>query len=236
MTQIVSPTRQQPKASLNFSHNRLFAQLATADQAALSKISQRFELSSQQILGAPSSPERRVYFPTSASVALVVRHAGTTGLALGLVGREGAVGAHLALGLDPGIFTLLVQSAGSAWCVEGAELEALARVRPALLLTLSKYLWTLAQEVAIFAAFAQLNDVKPRLARWILTSYSRSHSKELSLTQIHLAAMLGVRRASITLAALELKAEGLVEYRRGKLLVSNVKGLEAVAASAGRSG
>jgi CRP-like cAMP-binding protein len=217
----------KPKALLNLNHNKLFSQLTLADQASLQKISHRQELSARQVLGSPQSNERTAYFLTGASVALLAGGGGRPGLALGLVGLEGAVGVQFALGLDPGIFTFLVQTPGTAWSVEGAALESLCRQRPEILLVLSRYLWTMTQEMAVFAAFAQVSDVKPRLARWILTSYSRSHRKELTLTQVHLAEMLGVRRASITLAAVELKAEGLIEYRRGKLLVLDMMGLEA---------
>lgn len=216
---------------MNLTENKLFAKLTPADQASLQKISARTELQARDVVGAPAMRDRHVYFLTSASVALLVRGPDKPGLAVGLVGPEGAVGAHFALGMEPGIFTWQVQTPGTAWCIEGPALERLTQRRPALMLTLSKYMWELAQEVAALAAFAQLNDVKPRLARWILSSYSRSRLKELTLTQLHLAEMLGVRRASITLAAVELKAQGLVEYRRGKLLVLDMPGLEAAAAA-----
>jgi two-component system sensor histidine kinase UhpB len=41
------------------------------------------------------------------------------------VGHEGAVGVHFALGLAPGIFTFLVQTPGTAWCIDGAALQRL---------------------------------------------------------------------------------------------------------------
>lgn len=214
---------------MNLTHNRLFSQLTPADQAALQKISSRQELSARQVLGSPEIHARNAYFLTGASVALVVKEGTDLGLALGLVGHEGAVGLQFALGLGFGVFTLLVQTPGTAWIVDGAALERLCHQRPALLFTLSSYVWTMTQELAVFAAFAQVSDIKPRLAHWILTSYSRSRRKELTLTQLHLAEMLGVRRASITLAAVELRAAKLIEYRRGKLLVLDAAGLEAVA-------
>lgn len=159
-----------------------------------------------------------------------------SGLALGLVGHEGAVGIQFALGLDAGIFTLRVQTPGVAWRADGAALELLTRDRPSVLLALSRYLWSLSQEVAVFAALAQLSEVKPRLARWILTSYSRTHHRDLLLTQVHLAEMLGVRRASVTLAAIELKSDGLIRYSRGRLTVLDEAGLAAMAGASASGG
>ena len=51
----------------------------------------------------------------------------------------------------------------------------------------------------------------------------------MRLTHEHLAAMLGVRRVSVTLAAAELRAARLVAYQRGRLRVLDWAGLEATA-------
>lgn len=219
---------EKPRGDLNLIENRLFALLQKTDRVAIERIAQRVELQAQQVLASPAESERYVYFLTSATIALVVRDSVRPGLGLGLVGYEGAVGLHLALGAAPSIFTLLVQSPGVAWRIDGAELETLARARPAFLIAASQYIWSLAQHVAVFSAFAQVNDVKPRLARWLIESSARSRTHEMSLTQVHLAAMLGVRRASITLAAIELKTAGLLEYSRGKMRILNLHGLRAV--------
>jgi CRP-like cAMP-binding protein len=224
-----------PGSVLNLIANSLFARLTKADQSAVRALAQRVELSTQQILATPQSSERFVYFLTSASVALLVRDGVRQGLAMGLVGYEGAVGLHYAFGAEPGIFTLMVQSPGTAWRMDGRALQDLARRRPDLLMKISRYMWLLAQEVAILSAFAQLSDVKPRLARWLLKSASRSRTNDLAMTQLHLADMLGVRRATVTLAAIELKQQGLLEYSRGKLQILDSIGLEAVANSAGRT-
>jgi CRP-like cAMP-binding protein len=217
---------------LTLDQNKLFAQLAAADQSALRALSEPVDLSASQVLGAPHLPTRHVHFPTGATVAMVVGDATKPRLAVSLVGQEGAVGLHAALGLEPGVFTFLVQTPGPAWCVDAVALRDLIEERPAVLLALSRYIWSLAQEVAVCAAFAQSSEVKPRLARWILNSFKGSTRRELNLTHLHLAQMLGVRRSSITLAAIELKADGLIGYSRGKLTLLDARGLEAAASSA----
>ena len=49
------------------------------------------------------------------------------------------------------------------------------------------------------------------------------------LTHEFLAYMLGVRRVGITAAAGTLQRAGLIEYRRGELVVTDRRGLEAAA-------
>lgn len=211
-------------------HNGLVAQLPPTDQGLLLRRCEPVELKAGEILSAPGAASGHVYFLLSgASVALVVRNGGGSGLAVGLAGREGAVGLQFALGLGAGHFTLLVQSSGAAFRADGAVLQRLSDRRLGMLRTFAGYLWVFSQEVAELAASAQVQDIQARLARWILLSQARTHQTELQLTHAHLADMLGVRRAGITLAARNLKDRGLVDYRRGRIQILNLEGLATVA-------
>ena len=211
-------------------HNGLVAQLPPTDQGLLLRRCEPVELKAGEILSAPGAASGHVYFLLSGtSVALVVRNGGGSGLAVGLAGREGAVGLQFALGLGAGHFTLLVQSSGAAFRADGAVLQRLSDRRLGMLRTFAGYLWVFSQEVAELAASAQVQDIQARLARWILLSQARTHQTELQLTHAHLADMLGVRRAGVTLAARNLKDRGLVDYRRGRIQILNLEGLATVA-------
>lgn len=215
---------------MNLLHNGLVAQLPPADQGLLLRRCEPVDLTAGEVLSVPERANGQVHFLTGACVALVVRHGGS-GLAVGLAGREGAVGLQFALGLGAGNLTLLVQSGGSAFRADGAALRRLSDRRMGMLRVFASYLWSFSQEVATLAAAAQMQDIRARLARWILLSHARTHQAELQLTHVHLAEMLGVRRAGVTLAASELKAMGLVDYRRGRIQILDAEGLEAVAAA-----
>lgn len=211
-------------------HNGLVAQLPPADQGLLLRRCEPVELQAGELLASPGAASGQVYFLLSgASVAMVVRHGGGSGLAVGLAGHEGAVGLQYALGLGAGHFTPLVQSGGSALRADGAVLQRLSNRRPGMLRTFAGYLWGFSQEVAELAASAQVQDIRARLARWMLLSQARTHQTELQLTHAHLADMLGVRRAGVTLAARELRDMGLVDYRRGRIQILDAAGLETVA-------
>jgi CRP-like cAMP-binding protein len=218
---------------LIFSENGLVAQLAASDQTSLRRRCKPVELAAGEMPVASDESGKLVYFLTGATVALYVRQpdsAGTSdaGLALSLAGYEGAVGVQYAVGLDGGIFTPWVQTAGMAWCMDGQELQRLVARRAPMMLLFSRYIWRVSQDVAALAACAQINDIKSRLAAWILMSDLRSRGAELVLTHSHLAQMLGVRRAGVTTAALEMKQQGLLDYQRGRLRILDRSGLEAV--------
>jgi CRP-like cAMP-binding protein len=211
---------------LNLLHNGLVAQLPPADQGLLLRRCEPVEIKAGEVLSGPGETQGHVHFLMGgASVALVVRNGGGSGLAVGLAGREGAVGLQFALGLGSGHFTLLVQSSGTAFRAEGAALHRLSNRRLGMLRAFAGYLWGLSQDVAELAASAQVQDIRARLARWILLSQARTDQPELHLTHAHLADMLGVRRAGVTLAARELKERGLVDYRRGRIQILDAAGL-----------
>jgi CRP-like cAMP-binding protein len=213
---------------LTLTNNGLVAQLATDDQRLLERHCKPVDLRTGDILSAPHTPNGHVHFLTNASVALVVRHTDGTGLAVGLIGQEGAVGLQHALGLGAGNLTLQVQRGGKAFRAEGAAMQRLVARRAHLLRMFAVYLWGFSQEVASLAAASQTHDIKARLANWILLSHARNGHDDLLLTHAHLADMLGVRRAGVTLAAVELKEMGLVTYQRGRIHILDLDGLRAV--------
>lgn len=209
--------------------NGLLAQLPPADLALLLRQCTPVTLSAGQVLCSPEGPSDHVHFPTTASIALVARQGEHTGLAVGLAGCEGAVGLQQAFGLGPGAFTQLVQSPGQALRAPGADLQRLVNRHTSLLKIFSRYIWLFSQEVALLAATAQIQDIKARLAGWILLSAERAPQAPLFLTHAHLANMLGVRRAGVTLAAVALKELGLLDYHRGRIHILDRAGLSAQA-------
>jgi len=71
------------------------------------------------------------------------------------------------------------------------------------------------------------HSVDQQLCRWLLLMLDRLDSLELRMTQELIANMLGVRREGVTEAAGKLQAQGLIEYRRGRIAVLDRPGLEA---------
>ncbi len=212
--------------------NDLIAQMSASDQQLLLKNTRLVDLKAGDILVSPSAKDPLVYFLSSGAVALfVAHHQGQThaGLAVGLVGREGALGLQAALGMGVGNLTLIVQTQGYAHVLEADRLRQLLKRHPDWLMLFSRNLWLTYQDIARLAALSHVHDVKRRLADWLLMSEQRCGQEQLVMTHAHIANMLGVRRASVTLAAREMKMQGLVDYSRGYIKLLDKPALQKLA-------
>lgn len=73
------------------------------------------------------------------------------------------------------------------------------------------------------------HEIEQRLARWLLICRDRTNSDRFSMSHEYLADMLGATRPTVTTAAGHLRAQGLIRYTRGKILIRDAFGLENAA-------
>jgi CRP-like cAMP-binding protein len=180
-----------------------------------------------EVLCEPNKPPRFVYFPTEGFISLVALIEGTPGVEVGMVGRDGMLGAHLALGVLPAPLHAVVQGPGTALRIGIAAFRTELAASPVLQRTLNRYLYVLMAQLATSAACLRFHQIGPRLARWLLMSQDCAQSDSFHMTHEFLAYMLGVRRVGITQAAGALQTSGLIEYHRGDFKVLDRAGLEA---------
>jgi CRP-like cAMP-binding protein len=209
--------------------NHLIAPLPRQDRMRLLALCESVRLEVGTMLCEPGEPTRHVYFPNDCFISLVTAIEGEPGIEVGMVGREGMLGAHLVLGVDAIPLHALVQGSGTARRIAAAPFRhELARSK-ALQRALNRYLYVLMAQLATSAACTRFHSVGPRLARWLLMTQDRAHSDSFHLTHEFLAHMLGVRRVGITGAACDLQRRGLIDYHRGEITVLDRAGLEGAA-------
>ena len=217
------------RARLATVENHLIESLPRKDRLRLLALCEPVQLVLAEVLCHPGKPTRHVYFPVEGFISLVAQIDGKPVLEVGMVGREGMLGAQVALGVVTAPLHALVQGSGTAWRIDTkAFLGELARSE-ALQRGLNRYLYVLMVQLAASAACLRFHQIGPRLARWLLMSQDRAHADSFHVTQEFLAYMLGVRRVGITAAASALQRTGLIEYHRGELTVLDRGGLEAAA-------
>lgn len=169
------------------------------------------------------------WFPLSGLISQGARLRHHTPLDMGLIGSEGMLGATLALGVDTAPLQAVVAGPGSALRVGAAELRMTLREGGALRQRIDQYLYTVLAQLARTATCNRFHAIGPRLARCLLIATDRTSTNHVHLTHQALAAMLGVRRSGITVAARALRDQGLIRYARGEIVILDRDGLKAAA-------
>jgi CRP-like cAMP-binding protein len=184
-------------------------------------------LTFKTVLSEPSQLITHLYFPTSGMLSLLSesnRREG--GMEIAVVGREGVVGLPILLGVRRTFSQSMVQVPGEALRISADNFRALVRPDSKLHAFMLRYAHVLLRQLAQGVACNALHPVEKRLCRWLLTVHDQTASDRIPLTHEFLAAMLGVRRASVTVAARRLRQAGMIRYGGGQLTVLDRNGLE----------
>jgi CRP-like cAMP-binding protein len=190
---------------LGFAENRLIELLPRKERLRLLKLCEPVELISADVLQMPLMPTDYAYFPVDGFISLVSMIENQPGLEVGMIGREGMLGAQLALGVGEAPLHAVVQGAGLARRIRARDLQSELARSDALQKLLHKYVFVLMAQLAVSAACVRFHQIGPRLARWLLMSQDRAHAERFHVTQEFLAYMLGVRRVGVSSAASALQ-------------------------------
>ncbi len=177
-------------------------------------------------------PDRRpayAYFVTSGIASVVSEMSDGASAEVGMIGREGIVGALHILGPVAAPTHCFVQMEGTALRMPLAELVTIfqesAEVRDAVLKLVQKDAMVLSQ----IAGCHRLHSAEERLSRWLLMAQDQTQTDDLHFTQALLANMLGARRATVTEVAGSLQRKGLIQYHRAHVIITDRDGLERAA-------
>jgi CRP-like cAMP-binding protein len=209
--------------------NALIASLSRREGRRFADLCDRVELVPGDILSEPNERFRAAYFPIVGVISVMTMLGGRPPLQLGLIGRDGMLGATLALGVPAAPMRGVVQGAGTALVMAVAQLRIELRNSPRLVGTMHRYQFRLMMQLLQTATCTHFHEIEPRLARWLLMTHDLSISDSVRLTHEFLAHTLGVRRSGVTIAAGALQQRGLISYTRGDIRILDRAGLEAAA-------
>lgn len=185
-------------------------------------------MSTHQILQKAHEPVERIYFLGGGvcSITHVMADGQMAGTAT--VGKEGLIGIGALFEGDLENGAALVEIADTDVHILGVttfrhEMERRGPFYDVICRYAHAFVASLAQSVACNA----LHPVEKRCAKLLLESHDRMERDDFPLSQEVLAKMLGVRRASVTLAAGALHRAGLIDYEYTRIVVRNRTGLEA---------
>ena len=208
------------------SSNHLLASLPADIVSAITPHLKTVELKFGDVLAEAGGAVRRIYFPYSGAISLVVEMDVGMMIETALVGRHGVFNGASALDGKMSLNKGIVQIAGTAGALDVDQLRQLAdQFKPFRSLLIRHEQVVLAQSQQSAACNAS-HRVGARMCRWLLHMRDLADSDDLMLTQQFLAQMLGVTRPSVSIVASPLQKAGLIKYKRGRIQVLDVKGLK----------
>jgi len=207
--------------------NALLSLLPETAYTSLAPHLEPISLAARQVAWRPESRIHTVYFPRSAVFSVLTPLERHSPVESATVGYEGVVGVPVILGVGSSHSLAVVQIDGQAARMEATRfrewlLEQNEETRSIFL----RYAYVLLEQTAQSVACNRKHALEERCARWLLATRDRVGADEFPLTHEFLAAMLGVRRASVTVALGLLQQEGFLTYSRGRLKVLDAAGLE----------
>jgi len=219
--------------SMPHTQNKLIELLPKKVQQRFIEHCEPFELVFSAELERCGTQLSHAYFPRAGAISMVLDIDGHPPVEVGMIGRESMVGSEVVIGagLTQTPWRAVVAGAGNCLRIEISTLEQDLVQMPELQSWLKRDLMIRLHQLSLASTCQCFHSVGQRLARWLLMSLDRAQANQIFVTQEFISTMLGVRRSSVTVYAIEFQMNGLIEYNRGELKLIDRIGLERAACS-----
>ena len=207
--------------------NHLLATMSQHEWNELEPDMEEVDFSVNQVLCESGKTPAYMYFPTTAIVSLLYMTENGASSEVAVVGNDGMVGISLVLSGSNSPNQALVQSAGKGYRMRAQAAKKAINRGSAMLNIMLRYSQAMITQVTQTAVCNRHHTIEQQLCRRLLLSLDRLSSNQIAMTHETLASMLGVRRESVTDAALKLQNLGIISYKRGLITVLQRQALES---------
>jgi CRP-like cAMP-binding protein len=216
---------------LRDSGNHLLDLLPADEFDVLQPMLQHVSLTLKQVIHQFDTEVSHIHFPTTGLLSLLTVLEDEDPIEAATVGREGFAGMSASLGVAESPHRVICQMAGQGFRLPThLFLEAMER-GPGLTQLVHRYIAFSLHGSGQTIACNALHTAEARACRWLLMLHDQAGRDEFSMTHEFLAFMLGVRRQTVTLVAGTLQGAGLINYRRGVIIIRDRAALEESACS-----
>lgn len=219
--------RENTNGGVERPHNNLLRRLSAGDFALIAPHLAHEEAQASALLYNPGDDVEIVHFPCGPSLAsyLVANEDGRDVETI-LVGREGAVGGIVSEGYLPAYTRIMVKFGGPFMRLHVGKLDAAKAKSATLRNVFTRYADCMLAQIFQSTACNAIHSIEQRTAKWIISAIERTDGADVvPLTHEQLATLLGVGRSYTSRVIQTFKAEGILETRRGSILVRNRKAL-----------
>ncbi|MCA9109909.1 MAG: Crp/Fnr family transcriptional regulator [Planctomycetaceae bacterium] len=174
----------------------------------------------------PGAFQDYAYFPTTSMLSSIIILRNGTTVEAATIGNEGMGGVGLLIKQRASPYRVIQQVDGETLRMSADRFEMLLDEIGPLREMIQRYTFTLLQQTGQNAACNLHHQVEARMCRWLLQTSDRAGRHDFKITQEFLSEMLGVSRQSINVTAKSLQEAGLINYRRGHVIIEDRPRLE----------
>lgn len=216
-------SRGEPTDSGDRPFNNLLRRLNDADYALLRPHLAGEEVGAGEVLYSPGDDVEIVHFPCGPSlVSYLVPNEDGRDVETILIGREGAVGGIVSQGYLPAYTRIMVKFGGPFVRLSVGKLDAAKTKSASLRNIFARYADCMLAQMFQSTACNAIHSIEQRTAKWIISAMERADGDDVvPLTHEQLATLLGVGRSYTSRVIQTFKAEGVLETRRGSILIRN---------------
>jgi hypothetical protein len=208
--------------------NNLLRRLSAGDFALIAPHLVHEDAGANDLLYSPGDDVGIVHFPCGTSLAtFMVTNEDGRDVETILVGREGAVGGIVSEGYLPAYTRIMVKFGGPFVRLQVGKLEAAKSRSSTLRNVFARYADCMMAQMFQSTACNAIHSIEQRTAKWIISAMERTDGDVVPLTHEQLATLLGVGRSYASRVIQVFKAEGVLETRRGSILVRNPDALRS---------
>lgn len=206
--------------------NQLLAKLPDEQYEQLLPVFDLVQTKVKDVLCQQGQAIEYVYFPCSGAQSCIMYMEDGTMVEVGTIGNESHTNVEVLVGATHATETIVCQIAGQSFRMKISDFREAIRSMPSLRHLAECCAQVYLAQVSQSVACNRLHSIEMRFARWLLVTHDRVEGNEFNLTQEFMAAMLGVRRPSISLVAGIFQHAGLIKYSRGHMRILDREKLE----------
>jgi hypothetical protein len=221
-------TRREQRAKVGERpFNNLLRRLNDGDFALIAPHLMFDDATAGHLLYNPGDDVEIVHFPCGPGlVSYMVPNEDGRDVETILVGREGAVGGIVSQGYLPAYSRIIVKFGGPFVRLPVRKLELAKSASPSLRNIFARYADCMLAQIFQSTACNAIHSIEQRTAKWVISAMERTDGDGVvPLTHDQLATLLGVGRSYTSRVIQSFKAEGVLETRRGSILVRNLDAL-----------
>jgi CRP-like cAMP-binding protein len=223
----LSSIRRIPRKAQSANENQFLAMLPAETYNSIKGSLELVEMPLGCSLCEPNVEITHVYFPVDCTISLLGLTEDGDAAEIAVIGYEGVIGVARFWGGGSMPMGAVVQSSGQAYRLPGHVAEEEFHRGGLMQRLLLRYSQALLNQVALTAACNANHSLDQQLCRWLLLSHDRLRTGQLMKPSAQLGNTRGVWHEVVREAISKLQTQGLIEYHRGHIAITDRAALEA---------